>query len=229
MTNPYSMNGYQGQMYPQQVYSPQGQSNSGGPSTVGMAALGGVAGGSVGYFKCRYPVGSDGQVSDTFTKEVFNKNLKKNTSTSSLNYFKQLQNVLKKIDKVKTPEKFKKLINENKEIIDAQCRGISTNSLLDGINATNLESSKMALKESLEAIMNFEFVKTKNAIRMGWNNESKKFVKTPEFKDEKLFNIIKNTKSSTQWKKALKYGGITAGIMGALTIGYKMFIASKYN
>ena len=112
MTNPYSMNGYQGQMYPQQVYSPQGQSNSGGPSTVGMAALGGVAGGSVGYFKCRYPVGSDGQVSDTFTKEVFNKNLKKNTSTSSLNYFKQLQNVLKKIDKVKTPEKFKKLINE---------------------------------------------------------------------------------------------------------------------
>ena len=229
MTNPYSMNGYQGQMYPQQVYSPQGQSNSGGPSTVGMAALGGVTGGSVGYFKYRYPVGSDGQVSDTFTKEVFNKNLKKNTSTSSVNYFKQLQNVLKKIDKTKTPENFKKLINENKEIIDAQCRGISINSLLDGINTTNLESSKMALKESLEAIMNFELVKTKNVIRMGWNNESKKFVKTPEFKDKKLFNIIKNTKTSNQWKKALKYGGTTAGIMGALTIGYKMFTASKYN
>lgn len=137
--------------------------------------------------------------------------------------------MLKKIDKVKSPEDFKKLIKENKAIIDDQCKGISTGTLLDGVNSTNLQSSKTSLKESLEAIMNFELVKTKNAIRLGWNSESKKFIKTPEFKDGKLFNIIKSTKSSNQWKKALKYGGVTAGIMGALTVGYKMLVASRYN
>ena len=228
MTNPYDMNSYQGQMYPQQAYSSQRQGN-GGVSTVGMMAVGGVAGGSVGYLKNRYPIGSDGQVSDSFTREVFDKNLKKNTSSEAQNYFKQLKTVLKKIDKVKSPEDFKKLIKENKDIIDDQCKGISTGTLLDGVNSTNLQSSKTSLKESLEAIMNFELVKTKNAIRLGWNSESKEFIKTPEFKDGKLFNIIKNTKSSNQWKKALKYGGVTAGIMGALTVGYKMLVASRYN
>lgn len=228
MTNPYYMNSYQGQMYPQQAYSSQGQGN-GGVSTVGMMAVGGVAGGSVGYLKNRYPIGSDGQVSDSFTREVFDKNLKKNTSSEAQNYFKQLKTVLKKIDKVKSPEDFKKLIKENKDIIDDQCKGISTGTLLDGVNSTNLQSSKTSLKESLEAIMNFELVKTKNAIRLGWNSESKKFIKTHEFKDGKLFNIIKNTKSSNQWKKALKYGGVTAGIMGALTVGYKMLVASRYS
>lgn len=228
MTNPYYMNSYQGQMYPQQAYSSQRQGN-GGVSTVGMMAVGGVAGGSVGYLKNRYPIGSDGQVSDSFTREVFDKNLKKNTSPEAQNYFKQLKTVLKKIDKVKSPEDFKKLIKANKDIIDDQCKGISTGTLLDGVNSTNLQSSKTSLKESLEAIMNFELVKTKNAIRLGWNSESKKFIKTPEFKDGKLFNIIKNTKSSNQWKKALKYGGVTAGIMGALTVGYKMLVASRYN
>ncbi len=155
--------------------------------------------------------------------------MKKNTSSEVQNYFKQLKTVLKKIDKVKSPEDFKKLIKENKDIIDDQCKGISTGTLLDGVNSTNLQSSKTSLKESLEAIMNFELVKTKNAIRLGWNSESKKFIKTPEFKDGKLFNIIKSTKSSNQWKKALKYGGVTAGIMGALTVGYKMLIASRYS
>ena len=229
MTNPYYMNSYQGQMYPQQAYSSQGQGNGGGVSTVGMMAVGGVAGGSVGYLKNRYPIGSDGQVSDSFTREVFDKNLKKNTSSEAQNYFKQLKTVLKKIDKVKSPEDFKKLIKANKDIIDDQCKGISTGTLLDGVNSTNLKSSKASLKESLEAIMNFELVKTKNAIRLGWNSESKKFIKTPEFKDGKLFNIIKSTKSSNQWKKALKYGGVTAGIMGALTVGYKMLVASRYS
>ena len=91
MTNPYYMNSYQGQVYPQQAYNSQVQGNGGGVSTVGMMALGGVAGGSVGYLKNRYPIGSDGQVSDTFAREVFNKNLKKNTSSEVQNYFKQLK------------------------------------------------------------------------------------------------------------------------------------------
>ena len=41
--------------------------------------------------------------------------------------------------------------------------------------------------------MDFELLKTKNAVKLGWNSESKKFIKSSEFKDAKLFDIIKNT------------------------------------
>lgn len=49
--------------------------------------------------------------------------------------------------------------------------------------------------------MDFELLKIKNAVKLGWNSESKKFIKSSEFKDAKLFDIIKNTKSNMQWKK----------------------------
>ena len=118
-------------------------------------------------------------------------------------------------------------MNANKEIIEDQCKGISSETLIDAVNSTNLKESKKSLKESLQGIMNFELQKTKNAIKLAWNNDAKKFVKTPEFQDNKLFEIIKNTKTNVQWKKALKYGGITAGIMGALTLGYKLLTGKR--
>lgn len=221
MTNPYAMNGYP-EAYPQVYPQNYPQSKSNGPSVLGMATLGAIGGGSVGYFKNRFPVGKDGSVSDTFAKEVFEKNLKKNASKETKAYFTQLKTVLDKIDKIKSPEEFKKLLTSNKKIIEDQCKGISAETLLDAVNSTNLKSSKESLKKSLEAIMNFEILKTQNAIKLGWNSEKKKFIKTSEFKDGKLFDIIKGTKNNIQWKKALKYGGITAGVMGALTLGYKM-------
>ena len=231
MTNPYSMGTYPA--YPQQnqnIYS-QGtkQKKNSGPSTFGMITLGALGGGAVGYFKNRYPVTKDGNVTDTFAKDVFDTNLKKNSSKNVKQYFEQLKNILKNIDSVSTPEEFKNLINKNKDVIEDQCRIISKDSLLDAVNSTNLKDSKKALKDSLQSIMNFELQKTKNAIKLGWNSSQKKFIKTDEFKDEKLFNIIKKTKNNAQMKKALKYGGITAGVLGALTMIYKMFIAPKNN
>lgn len=226
MTNPYSMstsvNNPYNYSYPQKNYK-----DNSTPSTFGIMTLGAIGGGIVGFFKNRYPIGKDGTVSDTFAKEVFERNLAENRPESSKNYFYQLKNVLKKLDKINSPEEFKTLLNQNKEILEDQCRGISSDTLLDAVNSTNLKNSKKALKESLEAIMNFEIQKTKNAIKLGWNSDSKKFIKTPEFKDNKLFEIITNTKSYGQWKKALKYGGITSGILGALTIGYKMLVPSR--
>ena len=216
MANSYAMNA--GNMYSQGGGYQPVRKNS-GPSVFGMMTLGALGGGTAGYFRNRYPVGKDGVVSDSFAREVFDKNLNKNTSSDVKKYFKQLKEVLKKIDKVKTPEEFRKLINANKYIIDEQCKGISSETLLDAVNTTNIKTSKEALKKSLEGIMDFELLKTKNAVKLGWNSESKKFIKSSEFKDAKLFDIIKNTKSNMQWKKALKYGGITAGVMGALTVG----------
>ena len=233
MTNPYTMssdiNPYQTSYNNLPQYntypgpSNKNTSSKSGPSTFGMMTLGALGGGAAGYFKNRYPVQKDGTVSDSFAKEVFEKNLKKNRSETAQKFFNQLNNVLKKIDKINSPEGLKKLLKENKEIIEEQCKGISVDTFLDGINSSNLKETQKSLKEVLEKNLDFEILKTKNAIKLGWNNDSKKFIKTPEFKDNKLFDVIKNTKNNIQWKKALKYGGITAGIMGALTIGYKFF------
>jgi len=220
MTNPYGVNS----MYPQQPITAE---KRGGSNTLPLMTAGFIGGGAVGYFKNRRPVGKDGAVSDTFAKQVFDKNLKKNGSAEAKKYFEQLKNVLKKIDKISTPEGFKKLISDNKGLIEDQCRGISSDSFVDAVNSTNLKESKKALKETLEAIMKFETAKTKNAVKLAWNTESKKFIKTPEFRDSKLFDVIKGTKSGMQWKKALKYGGITAGVLGALSIGYKMLTPNK--
>ena len=225
MTNPYAMNGY-AQTYPDtysaSVYPQAVNQKKGGPSVLGMATIGAFGGATIGAFKNRFPVSKDGNVSDVFAREVFEKNLKKNGSKESKEYFKQLKNVLKKLDKIKTTDEFKNLLNANKQIIDAQCKGISVENLLNAVNSTNLKTSKESLKKSLEAIMDFELLKTKNAIKFGWNSEKKKFIKTPEFKDEKLFKVIKGIKNHEQLTKALKYGGIGAGIMGVLTLGYKM-------
>lgn len=138
MTNSYA------NMYPQGGYQPV--RNNSGPSTLGMMTLGAVGGGAVGYFKNRYPIGNDGAVADSFAREVFDKNLNKNCSSDVKKYFKQLKEVLNKIDKVKTPEEYRKLINANKYIIEEQCKAISSETLLDAVNTTNIKTSKEALK-----------------------------------------------------------------------------------
>lgn len=227
MVNSYSMNTFP-ETYPReypQTYSQKPKPNV--PSIIGMAAIGAIGGGTVSYFKNKLPVGKNGSISDGFVKEVFEKNLEKNASNESREYFKQLKNVLNKIDKIKSPEDFKKLLNANMAIVESQCKGISAETLLDTVNSTNLKTSKESLKKTLESIMSFEHLKTENAIRLGWNSEEKKFIQNSEFKDNKLFDVIKGTKNKVQLKKALKYGGITAGVMGALTLGYKMLCSNR--
>lgn len=219
MTNPYNMEAspnYQNQVFPQ----PQKKTNN--PPVLGMMTLGAVGGGTVGYFKHRYPVSADGVVADTFAKNVFEANLKNNVPEKNKKFFKELNAVLNKIDKIKNVEDYKKLLKQNKNLIEEQYKGISFETTLNSLTPDNLKTNKTALKEALQKIMDYEMVKTKNAIKLGWNSDSKKFVKTEAFKDDKLFDIIKKTKSNHQWKKALKYGGITAGVLGALTIGYKI-------
>ena len=45
--------------------------------------------------------------------------------------------------------------------------------------------------------------------------------------DSKIFEAVKSTKSSNAWKKALKYGGITAGVLGALTLVYNIMTTPR--
>lgn len=224
MVNSYNMGAFP-QNYPQQEFVPQYQNfgnpnQKKGPSTFGMMTLGALTGGGAGYYINRFPV-KNGEVSDTFAKNVFDNHINNNMSSEGKKFFEQIKTIIKKIDNVKTPEEFKNLMKENKLIGEMNFNGIPMETVLSTVSAENLKNKKNALKKNLESLIEYNISNIKDAVKACWDGQNKKFVK-PEGLDSKIFDVIKQTKSNNQWKKALKYGGITAGIMGALTIGYKM-------
>ena len=223
MTSPYMMNNnYYGQPY-NQAYQPyQGQKSSGLP-VVGLAAVGAVGGGAVGFFKNRYPISKDGTVADSFAKAAFKKHVDKNLSSNGKEFFKQIDNIMSKVDKIKTPEEFKKLLKDNKLVSESNINGLSLDTLLETVNSDNIKSKKETLKKSIEAINEYNIDNMKETIKACWDKEGKKFVKPSGIKDN-LFDVIKNTKRNDQWKKAGKYAGITAAIVGGLAILYNIFV-----
>ncbi len=229
MTNPYSMGAnpqaYQ-TMYQQDASAFPQAAKSNGPSTLAMAALGFAGGGTVGYLKNRYPVNKSGQASDSFAKMAFDNHVKKNFDKDQKTLYTQTKNILGKIDKVKDTEALKKLLNKNKDVAEACCKNLNCtlDDALNSVTSSNLSDTKKSLKEHLSRTNDFNTRQFKNFTEKCWDRESKKFVK-PEGLSDEIFNIIKNTRTNIQWKKALKYGGITAGVLGGLTLGYKMLTA----
>lgn len=231
MVNSYGMNAYP-QMNYNQGFDPNNMPNnmpqqnrgSGFGAVLGSAVVGGAAGGTVGYLKNRFPVDKNGKASDAFVKQAFENHISKNISKEGQEFFKQLKNVIKGIDKVKDVDGMKKLLNANKKVFDGN--KISLETYLSSLSADNIKESKKVLKENLEK-RSLENMQTfKNLTEKCWNAEKKCFTK-PDDVSSKIFDVLKNTKTKGQWKKALKYGGITAGVMGALTIGYKMMTSNS--
>lgn len=223
MTSPYMMNGnYYGPQY-NQTYSPYQNQNNRGLPVIGLATGGALAGGAVGFFKNRFPVSKDGTVADSFAKAAFQKHVDKNLSSNGKEFFKQIDNIMSKVDKIKTPEEFKKLLKDNKLVSESNINGLSLDTLLETVNSDNLKSKKDALKKSIEAINEYNIDNMKETIKACWDKEGKKFVKPSGIKDN-LFDVIKNTKRNDQWKKAGKYAGISAAVAGGLAVLYNMFI-----
>jgi len=227
MTTSYSAMGYPPQAgYPQNWSTSQEiNSKPSGPSVFGAASLGLIGGGAVGAYKFRHPV-KDGVVSDTFAKNALDRLIDKGYALEDKKFFKQMRNVLKKVDKIKKPEKFKKLLKKNPEVCQRVYNTVSTETVCDTLTKENLKGKTKALKQALDAQKNNSLVSMKDAIKACWNEEEKKFIKPDNFRDNNVFKVIKGTKSRVQLKKALKYGGITAGILGALTLIYKIFVAN---
>lgn len=203
--------------YPQYPYQPQRS----GPSAFGMMTLGFLGGGTAGYFSGRQAIGKDGKISDTFAKQVYEKISKIDANDKEL--YKQLNNILKKIDGVKDIEGLKKLFEKNKNAAETLCQGMNTTmeKLFNTLSKENLKATKETLKKGMKVSNDMMYQQAKNIIGKCWDKDKKEFFKADNI-DSKIVNILKNTKTKGQWKKALKYGGITAGVMGALTIGYKM-------
>ena len=225
MTNAYgNMNAYS----PQQQYDnvsmfPQ-QQNSGLP-VLGLATVGFLGGGTYGYLKNRYPVAKDGTVSDSFAKRAFENHVEKNYSKAQKTLHKQVKDFLKKVDNISTVEDFKKFLNSHKELAESCADGLGTqkNSFIESMTSSNFLKTKNALKEKFTTMINYNVEHFKNFTQTCWDSEKKKFVKTSAVSD-KVFNVIKNTRSNNQFKQVLKYGGITAAIAGVLTAGYNMFV-----
>lgn len=227
MVNSYGMNSYPQMNYNQsfnQNVQPQQNGGNGLGAIVGMTAVGGVTGGAVGYFRNRHPVNKNGVASDSFAKQVFENHVKKNVSGSSKEFFKQLKAVTKGLDKVKDVEGMKKLLNANKKVFEG-C-GISLGTYLSSLTPDNIKESKKVLQEQIEKENMTNYQTFKNLTEKCWDKEKKRFTK-PDGVEQKIFDVIKNTKTKGQWKKALKYGGVTAGVMGALTLGYKMMTSAS--
>lgn len=223
MTSPYMMNGnYYGPQY-NQTYSPYQNQNNRGLPVIGLATGGALAGGAVGFFKNRFPVSKEGTVADSFAKAAFQKHVDKNLSSNGKEFFKQIDNIMSKVDKIKTPEEFKKLLKDNKLVSESNINGLSLDTLLETVNSDNLKGKKDVLKKSIEAINEYNIENMKETIKACWDKEGKKFVKPSGIKDN-LFDVIKNTKRNDQWKKAGKYAGISAAVAGGLAVLYNMFI-----
>lgn len=229
MTNSYNMNAYSPQQqsayYNNAEFQPQKKS---GISVPAMATLGFLGGGAVGYFKKRYPVASDGTVSDTFAKNALENHINKNYSKDKKEMHKQVEKFLKKVNNINTVEDFKKFLNANKELAESCAKGINTTKeeFINSMTSTNFAKTKDALKEMFNKQKTFNIEQFKSFTQSCWDKEGKKFVKADGVSD-KIFNVIKNTKANSQWKSVLKYGGITAGVIGLLSAGYNMFTKPK--
>lgn len=227
MVNAYNMGYSQPQQqagyYNQNLEFPQKKTT--GFPIMWLTLAGGSVGGTVGYLKGRHDV-RNGIVSDTFAKEAFNRHVKKNLSSDEKKYFKQVEEMLKKIDNISSLEKFKQLLKDNKLVTERLFGGISMDTIINTVNKDNLANKKRAIKKSLEAQIDYNVSNMKDTIRICWNKDKKVFEQANGVSKE-IFNIINKTKSNGQWKKALKYGGITAGVFGAIGIGYKLMTSNN--
>lgn len=227
MVNSYGMNTYPQMNYNQgfnQNIQPQQNRSSGFGSVIGTAVVGGAVGGAIGYLKNRHPVDKNGVASDSFAKQAFENHVSKNMSSDGKEFFKQLKTVTKGLEKVKDVEGMKKLLNDNKKVFAVS--GMSLDTYLSSLTPDNIQESKKVLQEQIEKRNMTNYQTFKNLTEKCWNKEKKCFTK-PDGVEQKIFDVIKNTKTKGQWKKALKYGGVTAGVMGALTLGYKMMTSAS--
>ena len=221
----YPQNNIQNNPYIYQYYNQP----SAAEKTIKSACLGFAGGAAVSagadLIRNRKPV-NNGEVNNSFAKQVLDKIIKKGYTFKNKDFFNQKISLLNKLKKVKSPEEFAKLMKKYKTYASTLCDSISLDSLCKTVNRDNLKGKVSSLKKRIEANLESELRNVKDIINLCWDSENKKFVK-PKSVNDNIFKVIKNTKNNIEWKKMLKYGGIGAGILGALTLGYSVFMKNN--
>ncbi len=195
--------------------------------TAASLGTGAIAGGTFGYYQ--KPWIKNGELSDTFIKNVTEKELKLNEDD-----FKVFIDDLKKIassgslentqDSTKvyfedllTPDENKHLSNE---LLDSLKEEFG-----DGILDRKFDKYREAVKISPED-MPEQKEKIENLFDLK-NKKLKPLDKNTDLDDLNLHTAIKEITSNLNWKNALKWGGIGAAILGIAGLGASFIANSK--
>lgn len=225
MTYPYSntLN------YPQQTgvyYNDQHYKKSSAP----IATVGAVVGGGIGAYmgiKKNPFISTKGEASDTFARTVYDRYINKATDAGKEGY-KEGLNILKKIDKIKTPEELQSLLDTNKEATQGLFTELkqTPEEFMSKVTSENLTNSKKIIKEKIDANNKVRYGEMKNQIQMCWDKENKKFIKNDKIKDE-VFDAIKKSTTKTKIKTVAKYTAIGAITTALLGIVAKILLTNK--
>ena len=179
------------------------------------AGLGFIGGGIAGAFK-KNPYMVNGIPTDEFARMVYEKYLKKAPDVEKKAYY-QANEVINKLDKIKTTDELKTLMNNNPEASKEVSTALNktTEEYLSSVADTNLAANKEVIKKKLDAGNQTRFQNMKNEISRAWDGEKKAFVK-PDNMDKSVFKAIKKTTGSAKASFIAKYALISAAITGGV-------------
>ena len=204
----------------------QTKKNSSTGAAACAGALIGAAGGALAGYKVN-PYVKKGVPTDTFTRRTFNELVKEMPENDQKTY-SQIKEVMKKINNVSSAEDLKTLINNNpdaaKEIFGKV--GQDTESFLNHINETNLNSTKNAIKDKLASSEKLSFQDLKNKMMHYWNAEKKIFENSENIVSE-VFDAMQSAKKGLKLKQIAKFGAIGAALCGILGIIINKVVSLK--
>ena len=178
-------------------------------ATVCGAGLGAVAGITVGAIKNPYI--NNGSATDEFVKRVYEKYAKSDDAVKKI--YKQENEILSKLRKVRSVDDLKTLFNNNKEAAKEYCDAVgkTPDEFIENVTKNNLSSNKKTIKEKLSAEIKTRFQSAKNDIEKCWNKSEKKFAKADGVSD-KMFEAINKSKGGMKAMIIGKYALIATAV-----------------
>ena len=176
------------------------------------AVVGAGAGALIGAKKNPYI--RNGMPKDKFAKSAYDQFVK-SAPDDVKNSYGQYNEVINKIDKIKTPDELRTLMNNNPEASKVVSEPLhkTTSEFLSLVNETNLASNKTVIKDSMKNAINSRHVDMKNLIQRCWDPGQKKFIK-PADMDDKVFEAIQKTTKRVKAGFIAKWAGISAAVLG---------------
>lgn len=194
----------------------------------GGAVLGAAGGAIIG--SCQNPYMTNGVPTDTFARTAYDRYVKKADEAVRKSYG-QYNEVINKINSVKTTDELKTLLNNNPEAAKEVSTALNTTTdeYLSKVTESNLSSNKATIKQKLESANQTRYQDMKNEISRCWDAEKKKFVK-PDSVDNKIFKAIKRSCGQVRAKFIAKYAAIGAAVTGVISYAaYKIIKARQQN
>lgn len=185
------------------------------PYTLAGLAVGAGTGAIIGANTNPY-IKKSGEAIENFATDVFNKVIE-NGDEATKKIHKQSKEILNKINKIKTPEELKNLLENNKDFTNNMCNELkqTTDEYLKMITKENFKSNKSTITERINGINKNKLQALKNQIEACWDKNNKKFTKSSNVK-QNVFDAIQESCKNFKNKFIAKYA-IIGGLVTAIT------------